>query len=314
MLGIVRRVVIFAAVDGLILQAHGPIDHHKLLQIDYRSNKVVSCPAASLPRDNEFVSLESHGILGLFSIFSSSYLIAVSKREQVAQLFGRPIYVIRDVAIVPLNSQQDAARALRNAAVSNHDHTNDSSDSDSDMQPDEGRGKLDFEPSNGASDPPDSSSPPKAAPSSRIAEEVFTKRGQYGRFASQWFSRRGWGPEMKPEEGLGAKLADSRIEGASQSTTTAADGQWSEPSQASRITSGPDQGEESIPEVPEAPKAFLPKVLKTTKLLLSSGCFYFSYDYDLTTRLSVSSSLPSADSQPDPMVSAIHTHLLEYDI
>ena len=64
MLGIVRRVVIFAAVDGLILQAHGPIDHHKLLRIDYRSNKVVSCPPSSLPPDHEFVSLESHGIIG----------------------------------------------------------------------------------------------------------------------------------------------------------------------------------------------------------------------------------------------------------
>ena len=117
---------------------------------------------------------------------------------------------------------------------------------------------------------------------------------------------------MKPEEGLAAKLSDRSYCGNfTLYHDGRADERLSEPSQADKSTSRPDPGAQSSPE---APKAFLPKVLKTTKQLLASGCFYFSYDYDLTTRLSLSSSLPSAESQPDTKVHGIHTCAIESDI
>lgn len=61
--GLVRKVVIVAAVEGLILQAHGAVEHHNALTIDYKS------PGVNVLTANEGVPktgprLEVHGIIG----------------------------------------------------------------------------------------------------------------------------------------------------------------------------------------------------------------------------------------------------------
>jgi hypothetical protein len=64
---LVRKLLVFAAVDGLVLQPASPRNHapapQQAVQVDYRGNVG---PRLSDGRDEETarVSLEAHGILG----------------------------------------------------------------------------------------------------------------------------------------------------------------------------------------------------------------------------------------------------------
>lgn len=64
MSGVIHRVLIFAALDGLILQAHGSVEHHKVLHIDYATNNVVSRDPSTLPPLHDNARLDSHGVIG----------------------------------------------------------------------------------------------------------------------------------------------------------------------------------------------------------------------------------------------------------
>ena len=62
-MGLVRRLLIWATVDGLILQAHGPAEHHKAIQIDYQSSQIKDLQKSdALAKKSP--SLEAHGIVG----------------------------------------------------------------------------------------------------------------------------------------------------------------------------------------------------------------------------------------------------------
>jgi hypothetical protein len=61
--GLVRKVVILAAVEGLILQAHGAVEHHNSLKIDYQTRSISLLAAVEgVPKTGP--RLEVHGIIG----------------------------------------------------------------------------------------------------------------------------------------------------------------------------------------------------------------------------------------------------------
>ena len=68
--GIVRRVLIFAAVDGLILQPAPPRNHkpatEQAIKVEYRTNTV--SPLLKDRRDTDAApnALDSHGIVGKY--------------------------------------------------------------------------------------------------------------------------------------------------------------------------------------------------------------------------------------------------------
>ena len=49
---------------------------------------------------------------GLLNLVSTSHLIVITKREQVALIHGRVIFAVRDVLLVPLTSQSEAEKAV----------------------------------------------------------------------------------------------------------------------------------------------------------------------------------------------------------
>ena len=63
MTGLVRKVVIVAAAQGLMLQAHGAVEHHNALNIDYKS-RGVSLQAAGEGVPKTGPRLEVHGVIG----------------------------------------------------------------------------------------------------------------------------------------------------------------------------------------------------------------------------------------------------------
>src|SRR5579871_5801763 len=134
--GIVRRILIFAAVDGLILQPTPPRNHQRTteqaIKVEYKTNIISPLLKDESDANATPATLDTHGIVGmrlnlsthsllltvisgLLKIASSSFLISISRREQVAQISGKPIYSIREVALIPLSSQSDAEQAIAKA-------------------------------------------------------------------------------------------------------------------------------------------------------------------------------------------------------
>ncbi|MDB5910782.1 MAG: putative scal-like, partial [Massilia sp.] len=143
--------------------------------------------------------------LGLITVSRFSYLISITRRQQVAQIRGYPIYVITEVALTPCNSYQDASTAVAStAAALKRQHEADTVDAEDDSSDND---ELSVSPP--VEGEPDPISEDEERPknvhrrsNSSIAEDVISRKGSYGRFAQRWFSRTGWAMDQKRNMGL----------------------------------------------------------------------------------------------------------------
>ena len=220
----------------------------------------------------------------------------------MAQIFGKPIYVVTDVALLPLSSQTEAEKAVV-AAVRQRDATTDTEDDFSDAESTAGdsndvQSAADVEEAPSPTDDVRSKPDQKNSPAtSNIAEDVFSRRGPYGRFASQWLTKKGWGIP-----GIRAPSKIAEVEPGPTQSADAASMQQQPMTSVRDVPSSPrtgdssaDQTRQSRPEGQDANDTtpgerdttipLLPKLLRSTRLILSSRSFYFSYDFNLTRRL-----------------------------
>ncbi|KAI4929907.1 hypothetical protein J4E85_004528 [Alternaria conjuncta] len=302
---LVRKLLIFAAVDGLILQPSPPRNHppatQQAIKVDYKGN-VGPLLKDRREEDTAPVSVEAHGIIGLLKVATSYFLISISDREQVALVRGKPIYKITDVALIPLSSQADADKAIaatrdhlkrRNRAPGLED---DDSDSDSEDGAPSVTDSLVEDSSSTPSEVKDSVTGQKGSAQRKtsVAEDVIQRKGVYGRFANKWFSRKGWSADNRRLQGLSSEenLAAKNVPQNVDSGVPKEEEQPKSESKPDAIST--DDKDISEPVSPEAiPKALggekdaatvalLPKILQTTKMYFSSGNFFFSYDYDIS--------------------------------
>ena len=320
---LVRKVTIVATADYLLLlpNVHRNLRSGGGIKIPWGTNQVEPSKDDGVKNegDGPSSSVESHGVVGILTVGPSSYLITVSSRKQVALMFGKPVYVITGVALIPLSSQSDAVKvieqtkqALKKGPSTAHKGdevpgNNDTSD-DEDHQSDHVPATEDDDPiipptPQSKGDHPDDQQGAKKADSS-VAVDVIGRQGQYGRFAERWFSRKGWAVDKRRNLGLSADVA-----GKEPATNL-------DQSKEAKSKGGI---EEQLPnEQPEISKTanLLPKMLQTTKMLLSSESFFFSYEYDITRRLgdhTKSADLPlykSVDPLVRPSVKCICTKSL----
>ena len=257
---------------------------------------------------------------GLLKIASNAYLISILRRQQVAQIQGSPIYVITAVSLIPLSSQSDATAAIKQAHETLRQEVGQETqdDEDSSGSSDDGGEHLAESPTDDGhhittSGVNSHADPGKSSDSTSIAQDVIGKQGQYGRFAERWFSRKGWKTEGRRAQGMSTEAQEKeRAQKSPYSEDT-------RPSlvgiEGKHVSSKED---ECIHEKAEAntereekqedqiTDTLLPKLLRTTKLLLSSRSFFFSYDYDITrrngTQVGKTGDLPLYKSV-DPLVS-----------
>ena len=221
----------------------------------------------------------------------------------MAQILGKPIYVISDVALLPLSSKHEAEAAVSNVhqerekRLANSEAGSDSSDGESILEPTtEGQSVIDAHslPSPSSEAPTDLND---GQDKPGIAEKVFARKLQYDNFASHWLSRRGWAvPGLRAATDIREPQTNTPAQAASPSSDTV------QPSSETGMEPGgnraptieqeskesPDLGPDSS-ETPAqtAALALLPKLLRSTRLILGSRSFYFAYDYDITRRLGV---------------------------
>ncbi|KAF2737238.1 SacI domain-containing protein [Polyplosphaeria fusca] len=304
--GLVRKLLVFATVDGLILQPSPPRNHppatQQAIKIDYNGNVG---PLLKDRRDEATApaALDTHGIVGLLKVATSYFLISICDREQVAQIGGKAIYKVTDVALIPLSSQADANGAIvatkehlqRHKAIQAAD--GDESDSESEDDAPSVSESLEEEAVNDLpSEIKDQVTGQHVLGRRRtsVAEDVMQKKGLYGRFADKWFSKKGWSADsrrlhgMSSEEDLARKNKPKDVD----STVPSQEEGPTSPAKPGGIpVEDADVPEpvspEEIPKALEGPKdsttvTLLPKILQTTKMYFSSGNFFFSYDYDLS--------------------------------
>lgn len=325
--GLPKKLVAVAAVEGLILHQSGQRNQRSLL-IKYTTHELSTLPYSKLA--DSLSSAEFHGIVGrqlpvqvvreksinhiafagLLSVHPVSYLVTILSREQVALVRGCPIYVITDVALIPLSSQSEARKAIIQAQASlkkSGQHGSPSPDSDTsdddDVHVEAGQHEHEEQASpvrSGSStkENPSAAHPLGPASTSSVAEDVIGKRGQYGRFAERWFSKKGWTTEKRRTQGMS-------VDGVEKSEISSGQGKASNDPQ-SKPTSPATMldGAESFDRTPDSEipnlavqsdtsgnssanvtNTLLPKLLRTTRMLLGSRSFFYSYELDITRRL-----------------------------
>lgn len=275
-----RRLVIFATVDGLIIQGHGTTEHHKSLLVEYESQRISERPKTSQTHNHSAPRLEAFGLIGFVDIASLSHLIAITKREEVARIFGKPVYLVTDVAILPLSSQSGANQAIKDALGAS-DSVSDESGYNSESEDTESHrissGEQittpagDIQPYQG-----------KNSSSTSVAEDVATRNVSFGNFATQWLSRQRW-PAKAPVDGQNQDSSSEPRLGSKQDLVV--EGAVSAQEHRSRTETGGLQprSEASVPKS-AATLGLLPRILRTTKMIFTSGSYFFSYDIDLTQR------------------------------
>ncbi|OBT57487.1 hypothetical protein VE04_02137 [Pseudogymnoascus sp. 24MN13] len=297
---IARKVNITARKDGLVLQPLASKGQRQTppVRISYKNSAVGPVlSSANNDGNGDGKSFEAFGIVGLLTVAQTSYLISITRREQVAQLHNHPIYVVTDVALTPLASQKDAEASVvsthasmsRNATSEQEDEGNNGGE-----EPVlSGRRSDDVEDEEISTITP----PPETRlhkRSTSVVNDVFAKKGGYGRFARNWFNRNGWAPDRKMA-GVGLSSAGVDAESDAQTSTTPTTPVISSADNKSETNSTEVDGEDSG-LTDEHVAALLPKLLRTTSLLFgSSRSFYFAYDYDITRSVSNSRSENGSD-------------------
>lgn len=233
----------------------------------------------------------------------------------MAQIRGKPIYKITDVALIPLSSQAEAHKAITSAHEHAHRHSAraDGEDSESDDE-DDAASVTDSLVEEGTTatsevkDPVTGQLGP-AQPSTSVAEDVIQRKGVYGRFADKWFSKKGWSADSRRTQGLSSADVPKNVDSTPNDTEQPAKVKDIETLPSHDKDTPKEVNPEDIPKALEGQKdattvALLPKILQTTRMYFSSGNFFFSYDYDLSHGIGnqqPSSSLP-LHKQFDPLV------------
>ncbi|SPN97483.1 related to SAC1 - recessive suppressor of secretory defect [Cephalotrichum gorgonifer] len=269
-MAIARKIVVSANDEGLVLQPAPSKSQRPLppLLIKYGDASVSSTPRDGVVDSASPSSFEAFGVIGLMSVFKQSYLITITRREQVAQIRGFPIYVVTGVAITPCSSYAEAKSAIAETIQSSGTEPADKAENDKDALEDEEEAlsRVSDEVEDVIDDP---SADPGLVMSeekvtSSVAEDVIRRQGSFGRFAERWFSKKGWVLDQKRTMGLSRPALEQP---------------------AFATTAGGEGSRDSEDSLESTASTLLPKLLHTARILFgSSRSFYFSYDFDITRR------------------------------
>ncbi|CAL3972708.1 unnamed protein product [Diplocarpon coronariae] len=269
MSGLARRVLVLAAVDGLILEQRGK----PATKITYKDSKILQVAKDGGHGEGTGKSFEAYGLVGLLTISKSSFLISITERTEVAQIQGKSIYMITGVAITPLSSRAEAESSIASTYASLRKKADGEHVDDSDTDEDEtGLSTAIGDEVEDETAPADLSSVAAAHKrTTSVAEDVMSRKGGYGRFAQKWFSKKGWTADQK--RNLGMTSSEPNAANLDEPVFT-------EVSSLPSLAKSPGSSSQNSVHATEA---LLPKLLRTTAILFgTSHSFYFSYDYDLT--------------------------------
>ncbi|KAH6696960.1 SacI homology domain-containing protein [Plectosphaerella plurivora] len=293
---IARKIVICAAVDGLVVQPLLSKGQRPAppVRIHYGDATLSQASRDEIPDVSQpNTSFQAYGIVGIITVSKLSYLITITRRRQVAQVYGYPVYVVTEVAITPCSSQKEAQAAIAETAGQLHTSSVDTDAEDTDSDDTVSLNVPPDEVDDLAHERAETRSTGRASPKSSVAEDVISRKGSYGMFARKWFSKDGWTQGQKRNAGWSSTNVESPRASMDRLPDEAA------PSKVPK-------DEEDDAKIEARASSLLPKLLRTAQILYgSSRSFYFSYDHDLTRSLANRSQSPLGDvpmyRQVDPV-------------
>ncbi|GAP91191.1 putative syja_n domain-containing protein [Rosellinia necatrix] len=290
--GLARKLLIYAAVDGLIIQplaSKGQTRTPAAVKVQYGDATLTSV-SRDLPASPDStplnLSFEAFGIIGLFTVARLSYLITITGRQQVAQVRGYPVYVVTDVAVTPCANRNEAESAIDHTALKlrralAEKLPEEVSDSESEVEALPSAAGTEDTDDPGAQSDREIPQARESGEQRSIAQDVFKKNGNYGRFAQKWFSNKGWMANRRQNLGLSgvrpAATVDRKDEDADRIRKESDDDDLSKT--VVRETPDPPPGS-------TAGESLTPKLLRMAHIWFgTSKSFFFSYDTDLTRSL-----------------------------
>ncbi|RKF79289.1 Phosphatidylinositide phosphatase SAC2 [Golovinomyces cichoracearum] len=286
MSGFVRKILIYAIADGVVMQPL-PLKNGQgqsaPIKILYKDNSIESVIGYEYNRTFSNKCFEAFGIVGLLTVSNTSFLISIIKREQVAQIHGKPIYVVTEVALTPVTCLAEAEASigntqnqlLKNIETDHHAYSIDSEEHEEEsdnicptVSP-EADEEMDQEKCRNL---------PTRRRKSSVAEDVMAKRGGYGRIAQKWFSRTGWALDQR--RNMGMTSPEDLKTTADDCVDSSTSGLLREGKQNQSLDNERQGNEYKVGFVTE--KIFQKLIRRTELLLGSSKSFYFSYEWDIT--------------------------------
>lgn len=212
-------------------------------------------------------------------MLSHSYVIAITRRELVAQLYSKPVYCVTGVSIIPLSSHSAALSAVNStrSSLSKSTAANDGAEAieTDDEESYSAMGSDDVDDDEVVSIDPDIEQKKLHRRTTSVVADVFEKKNGYARFAQNWFKRTPSGC-LTGGVGLSAAAAATEADGVSVAESVAPPATPVEDSASRRSVATDEDKDGHVAEL-------LPKLLRTTSLLFgSSRSFFFSYDHDIT--------------------------------
>ncbi|KAI6249877.1 Phosphatidylinositide phosphatase SAC2 [Erysiphe necator] len=283
MSSLVRKVLIYAVTEGLILRpipqkdGQGPTSSIKIF---FNNNKIITLQNGDCEEQVPDKCFEAYGIVGVLTISKSSYLLSIVQREQVAQIHKKPIYVVTEIALTPLASKAEAESSIGNyqSKFSKKTETLDKvecSDSEEDNENND-RSISTGQVVDNKEDPGEFPPLVSHRRTSNVAQDVMAKKGGYGRFANKWFSKTGWILDQRRSMGMTSQEDDKFT---TNNTLLGANVESKEDKDEAIGRNEPLENKNKVGITENT----LQKLLRTTQLLLgSSESFYFSYDWDIT--------------------------------
>lgn len=319
--GLSKKLLVFAAVDGLFLQSTGlrgsSVDNGGV-RIEYGTNKIISVSKKDEDAEN---GLETHGIVGLLNLVTSSYLISITRREEIANIREKPIYRVTDVCLIPLKSKEEAEKAIvaaqkllkqsksdpaATAKAIGGEETEDEDVGDdtstiASVDADEKGPDHEREPEGEAV----ALEPPKdgvVKRSSTFVKDVVQDKGKFGRLAGRWFSRNGVkDAPKKPETGDAAGEGGDGLTREQEKQAQEALPEGGDANVRAEQGDSKGEGEEQGKMQPareakqqNAIEYLTPRILRSARLYFSSSGFYFSYDHDISNTLAHKSDMASS--------------------
>nr|POF23969.1 phosphatidylinositide phosphatase sac2 [Quercus suber] len=282
--GLARKILILAAADGLLLHPVGTgREKEPGLKIAFgNQNSITSASHGSNVEDGSQISLETYGIVGLLNLVKTSYLITISRREQVAQVHGKAVYGIRDVTLIPLSSRAQAQSVINTARRKTEGFT----------PGEESEGESDDEGSVTADDDELVSNVPKSLRNTgSVVKNIVQDKGKYGRVAERWFSKGGgWTANGRRQQGMTEQKDEQLTEEQEKQTTQSLPGEDrthvvpEHGAIGSNVSGEAAQVDKSL-SPSSAIDTLTPRIVSAARLYFSSSGFYFSYDHDISRSL-----------------------------
>lgn len=262
----------------------------------------------------------------MLRVSTASFLISISRRDQVALIRGRPVYTISEVALIPLSSQTDAEEAIAKAknaqqrhSTTSEDFLDSDEDSESDLLSEDNVSLADSVNSAGEREKGQG----HGRKTSTVAEDVIKRKGMYGRFTDRFFSQRGWASDSRRQQAIAQSdedlmelrtwrensISGAKMDGSSDSkesgpvkpepTKEAIKEEVTDPDKPI----SPSEVAHVVEKMPDDQIPLLSKLLTVSKIFFGSKNFYFSYDYDLSRSVAHQSEQSPLTKTFDPSVS-----------